>query len=131
MPSAGDWDIRVWLEDGAGNASTDHVAGPVHVTLLRGRDPKVRIRSVRRDGRLVRVSGVSAAKSGRVSVSVERRADGHLLRVRGVVRIRGGHFSRQLRLTSRMARLKQLGVVVRFESQAGYRATIARRSVPR
>jgi len=131
VPSSGDWDLRVWLEDAAGNTSADRAAGPVRMTLLSGKDPNVRIRSVHRNGRIVRIKGIATARSGRVQVSVERRAGGKLLRVRGVVRIRDGHWSRQLRLTSRMARLRRLGVVVRFEQQAGYRAMTARRAVPR
>lgn len=131
MPSAGDWDLRVWLEDAAGNSSTERAAGPLRMTLLSGRDPKVRIRSAVRQGRLVRVRGVASAKSGRIAVSIERRVGSRLLRVRGVVRIRDGRWSRELRLTLRMARLKRLGVVVRFDEQSGYRAVTARRAVPR
>ncbi|HWK25191.1 MAG TPA: hypothetical protein VNS09_01430 [Solirubrobacter sp.] len=131
MPSAGDWDLRVWLEDAAGNSSAERAAGPVRMTLLSARDPKVRIRSVRRKGRLVRVSGVAAAQSGRVAVSVERRVGNRVLHVRGVVRIRAGRWSRQVRLTSRMARLKKLTAVARFAEQSGFKATTARRAVPR
>lgn len=131
LPSAGDWDLRVWLEDAAGNSSAERAAGPVRMTLLNARDPKVRIRSVRRKGRLVRVSGVSAAQSGRVVVSVERRVGRRVLQVRGVVRIREGRWSRQVRLTSRMARLKKMTAVARFAEQSGFQATTARRAVPR
>lgn len=131
MPSAGDWDLRVWLEDAAGNSSTERAAGPVRMTLLSGRDPKVRIRGVQRNGRLVRVRGVAAAQSGRVVVSVERRVGSRRLQVRGAVRIREGRWSRQVRLTSRMARLKKLTAVARFAEQSGFQATTARRAVPR
>jgi hypothetical protein len=133
VPSPGDWDLRLWLEDAAGNASRDRAAGPLRLSLAgtSGRDPGVRIRSVGRRGRLVRIRGVAAPASGRVRVSVERRVGSRLLRVRGVAGIRQGRWNRRLRLTPRMARLRRLSVVVRFEAQAGYRAITARRRVPR
>ena len=45
VPSSGDWDLRVWLEDAAGNASRDRAAGPLRLSLAgtSGRDPGVRI----------------------------------------------------------------------------------------
>lgn len=130
VPSAGDWDLRVWLSDAAGNANPSAPAGPLRLTLL-GPDPRVRIRSVRRAGRVVRVSGVARATSGRIRVQIERRIGGRTLRVQGTVRIRDGQWSRRLRLSPRMARLKRLNAVARFDAQAGYRAAVARRSVPR
>ncbi|WP_157592140.1 hypothetical protein [Solirubrobacter soli] len=133
VPSSGDWDLRVWLEDAAGNASSDRAAGPLRLSLAgaSGRNPGVRIRGVSRRGRLVRVRGVAEPASGRVRVSVERRVGSRLLRVRGIAGIREGRWNRGLRLTSRMARLRRLSVVVRFEAQDGYRAVTARRRVPR
>src|SRR4051812_11930782 len=133
VPSSGDWDLRVWLEDAAGNASSDRAAGPLRLALgvTSGRDPGVRIRSVSRRGRLVRVRGVAKPTSGRVRVSIEWRVGSRLLRVRGVAGIREGRWNRGLRLTSRMARLQRLSVVVRFEAQDGYHAVTARRRVPR
>lgn len=133
VPAPGDWDLRVWLEDAAGNASRDFAAGPVRLSLsgTSNLDPGVRIRGVSRRGRLVRVRGVAAPASGRVRVSVERRVGSRLLRVRGIAGIREGRWSRGLRLTSRMARLRRLSVVVRFDAHDGYRAVTARRRVPR
>jgi hypothetical protein len=133
VPAPGNWDLRVWLEDAAGNASGNLTAGPVRLSLVgaSGRDPGVRIRGVNRRGRLVRVRGIAVPASGRVRVSVERRVGSRLLRVRGIAGIREGRWSRGLRLTWRMARLRRLSVVVRFEAQDGYRAVTARRRVPR
>ncbi|RKQ90818.1 hypothetical protein C8N24_0633 [Solirubrobacter pauli] len=129
-PAIGDWDLRVWLVDAAGNANPSAAAGPLRLTLL-GHDPRVRIRSVRRAGRLVRVSGITRARSGRINVRVERRVGGRTLRVQGTVRIRDGRWTRRLRLTTRMAQFMRLNAIARFDAQQGYRAAVARRAVPR
>ncbi len=131
-PGSGSWDLRVWLEDAAGNADSRTAGPPLRVTSPGAlRSPGLRIRSVQRRGRLLSISGVSIANRGRVAVTIQRRAGTHLSRVRGVTRVRSGRWTRRLRMTPRLSRYSRVTIVARIDAQAGFRAATARRTFRR
>ncbi len=134
VPSAGDWDLRIWLQDAAGNADASRVSTPLRLSVTAsavGRDPRLRITKLRRRGSLVTVTGSTAVARGRVTVSVQRRIGSRTVRVRGAVTARDGRFSRRLRLRGRLARVKRVQVVARIGARDGYRAAAVRRRLVR
>ena len=134
VPGAGDWDLRIWLQDAAGNADASRVSTPLRLSVAAsavGRDPRLRITKLRRRGSLVTVTGSTAVARGRVTVSVERRIGARTVRVRGAVTARDGRFSRRLRLRGRLARVKRVQVVARIGARDGYRAATVRRQLVR
>ena len=134
VPGAGDWDLRIWLQDAAGNADASRVSAPLRLSVAAsavGRDPRLRITKLRRRGSLVTVTGSTAVAGGRVTVSVERRIGARTVRVRGAVTARDGRFTRRLRLRGRLARVKRVQVVARIGARHGYRAATVRRQLGR
>jgi hypothetical protein len=133
VPGAGEWDLRMWLEDAAGNADASRVSAPLRLSLATavGRDPRLRITKVVRRGSRVTVTGLTAVTGGRVTVSVQRRIGGRTVRVRGAVTARDGRFSRRLRLRGRLARVHRVKVVARIGARNGFRAATVRRQLTR
>ena len=134
VPGVGDWDLRIWLEDAAGNAESSRASPPLRLSLAgsaAGRDPRLRITKISRRGSRVTVAGSTAVAGGRVLVSVERRIGARTVRVRGTVTARHGRFSRRLRLRGRLARVHRVRVVARIDAHAGYRAATVRRQLVR
>ena len=111
VPGAGDWDLRIWLQDAAGNATR---AGSRRRCGCRW--PRRRWDGTRGCASpscvgaavCVTVTGSTAVARGRVTVSVERRIGARTVRVRGAVTARDGRFSRRLRLRGRLARVKRV-----------------------
>lgn len=132
-PATGEWDLRLWLEDAAGNVDPNRAAGPVRLKLVGSppRSPGLKVTNVRRRGNLLTVKGTTHAASGRVTVSVERRLGHRLLRMRGAAKVRAGRWSRRLRLRGRLATVRRTTLVVRFPAQNGFQAQSRRRTLRR
>jgi hypothetical protein len=136
VPAVGDWDLRVWLEDAAGNNDAARAAGPLRLsyrptTQPAARDSGLRIRRVSRRGRIITVAGTAGPTSGRVTVTLQRTVGGQRVRLRGAVQVRQRRWSRRLRLKGRLARVRRISVVARMNAQPGYRADTAKRTYRR
>jgi hypothetical protein len=124
----GKWNARLWLEDAAGNVDPATAAGPVRL-IVRRLSPRLKILRVQRRRNRVTVRGTTAARRGKLRVSVERRLRGRMMRVSGRALIRHGRWSKRLRLRGRVADARRAQLVVRFPAQRGYGGRTVRRTV--
>jgi hypothetical protein len=126
VPRQGDWALRVWLEDVAGNVAEAN-AGLVHLRF--GRDPRaaagLRLSSfVRRGARLVVRGVVANGAKGAVVVRVrrvpKRQAKPRVAR-RAAISSRS-RFAASVKLPGALRRAKRLRVSVSYHGDEGHRA---------
>ena len=119
-------DLRVWLEDEAGNADRAKAAGlgdgtavGVNPPLLRPTTPSPRLRITRatRSGKTLVIRGtIARAATARITATVTRGKRS----VRASAKPRKGTWTIRVRLTTPLRRKGTNAITVRYGGQAGY-----------
>jgi hypothetical protein len=110
-PAHGHWRLALWLTDAAGNGTVADGASAQLAYLLHA---GLRITSVSAHAGRITVSGVTAARGGRVTLTVRVRRQRHLHSLHRLAAIRRGRFRLTLRLPGGAAPVAGARAVVTF-----------------